>query len=426
MSITANPFITSQQTLFKVTDPSYPAFPILSFLSCIIIVIPLKWHWQAWNSGTCLFMIWTAVGLLNMFVNSIIWHKNVVDWAPIWCDISTRIIIGVSVAIPATSLCINRRLHAIATCQTVSLSKGERRKSVYIDVLIGVGIPVLQMILQFVVQGHRYDIYEDIGCFPTSVNTALAYPLSYVWSNVLSLTSATYGVLTLRAFLVRRAQFSQLLTRNPNLSMSRYFRLMALAAVEICISVPICTFTLVYNVVTRPVVPYTSWSDIHADFFIIGHYPAVFWRSTVASEASLEITRWSLVICALVFFAFFGFADEARKNYRSALAAISRVLGCKVIPSFKSLRSKTKKASSPATLPIHEVKSFPELAASVPSTTSHLETDILSPCSTSTDYSLNDSITLAPSSPPAYCKHKLESTLSASDSSSSRLSQSTI
>lgn len=79
-----------------------------------------------------------------------------------------------------------------------------------IDLLIGLGIPVLQMILrmlllasrfpslpflsapEFVVQGHRYDIWEDVGCYPTTVNTPPAYPLSFVWGPVIGLISAVY------------------------------------------------------------------------------------------------------------------------------------------------------------------------------------------------------------------------------------------
>lgn len=42
----------------------------------------------AWNTGTCLFMAWTGLACLNSFVNSIVWNGNVINWAPVWCDIS--------------------------------------------------------------------------------------------------------------------------------------------------------------------------------------------------------------------------------------------------------------------------------------------------------------------------------------------------
>lgn len=73
--------------VFNMTDPSYPVFPVFSFLSFVLVLIPLPWHLQAWNAGTCLYMLWTAIALLNQFVNSIVWHGNALNPAPIWCDI---------------------------------------------------------------------------------------------------------------------------------------------------------------------------------------------------------------------------------------------------------------------------------------------------------------------------------------------------
>lgn len=68
-------------------DPTFPAYPIFALLSFFLVLIPLPWHLQAWNSGTCLYMIWVAAGCLNQFINSIVWHNNAIDWAPLWCDI---------------------------------------------------------------------------------------------------------------------------------------------------------------------------------------------------------------------------------------------------------------------------------------------------------------------------------------------------
>ena len=65
----------------------YPAYPILAIIAAVLVVIPLPWHMQAWNSGTCLFMLWTSVGCLNYAVNAIVWRADVLDRAPIWCDI---------------------------------------------------------------------------------------------------------------------------------------------------------------------------------------------------------------------------------------------------------------------------------------------------------------------------------------------------
>jgi len=39
------------------------------------------------NTGTCLFMIWTGLGCLLQCINSIVWNKNMINRAPVYCDI---------------------------------------------------------------------------------------------------------------------------------------------------------------------------------------------------------------------------------------------------------------------------------------------------------------------------------------------------
>ena len=41
----------------------------------------------------------------------------------------------------------------------------------------------------------------------------------------------------------------------------------------------------------------------------------------------MEFARWMLVVCALIFFLFFGFAEEARKHYKGAVDSISKRVG---------------------------------------------------------------------------------------------------
>ena len=47
--------------------------------------------------------------------------------------------------------------------------------------------------LELVVEGHRFDIFEEIGCIPNTYNVTLAYPLAVVWNPVLSIITAIYG-----------------------------------------------------------------------------------------------------------------------------------------------------------------------------------------------------------------------------------------
>ena len=44
----------------------------------------------------------------------------------------------------------------------------------------------------YIPQGHRFNILEDIGCYPALYNTPPAYPLVWIWPTVISLTAACY------------------------------------------------------------------------------------------------------------------------------------------------------------------------------------------------------------------------------------------
>jgi len=311
------------------TNPTYPLFPVFSLLGFILVLTPLPWHFQAWNAGTCLYMIWTAISCLNFFINSIVWSDNAFNPAPVWCDISSRIIIATAVAIPAASLCINRRLYKIASSPSVCITRSQKRRAVTEDLGIGLGIPFLQVVLHFVVNGHRFNIYEDIGCFPVTINVWLSYPLVALWPISIGLVSAVYCLLSLRAFYKRQAQFREMLANNSALTMNRYFRLMALATTELLCTVPLASYTIYLNLTTTPLAPYRGWDDLHFDYGRVDQIPALLWRLDPKNITSLEMSRWLVVTCALVFFMFFGFADEARRHYKAAVDVVLKRLGVK-------------------------------------------------------------------------------------------------
>lgn len=319
----------------------FSAFAFLGFLMCCI---PFPWHLEAWNTGTCLYMFWTGLACLNQFVNSIVWKGSVLNVAPVWCDISSRIIVGSAVAIPAASLCINRRLYHISTVRSVTVTKAEKRRAVMVDIAIGVGLPVMQMILQYIPQGHRFDIWEDIGCFPFTYNTYVALIFVSVPPILIGLVSGVYGVLSIRSFLKLRSQFKEVLTANSNLSTSRYFRLMLLSGIEVICTVPLGIYALCLN--ASHLKPWLGWEDTHLEFSKVLQYPGAIWRGISPVDSSLELTRWFPVVCAIVFFALFGFAEEARKNYRSAAQSVGKHVGVSSSFSSGAFTSTGSKSSS--------------------------------------------------------------------------------
>ncbi|KAF8833463.1 STE3-domain-containing protein [Paxillus ammoniavirescens] len=342
-----------------MADFEYPVFSVFAFLGFVVSLVPLPWHLQAWNSGTCYYMLWTALSCLNLFINSIVWHGNAINFAPIWCDISIRIMLGASVAIPAASLCINRRLYHIARVHAVTITRAEKRRAVLIDTLICVLWPIVFVALQYVVQGHRFDIYEDVGCYPFIYNTIVAFFLSDSWPIIIGLISALYCGLSLRAFYHRRVQFNQFLASSTSLNASRYFRLMALACTEVICTIPLASFLIWLNTAAQSVEPWVSWENTHYDFSRVGQYPAVLWRRDYLLVVAMELTRWLPIACAFIFFAFFGFAAEARKNYRAAFWAVGKLVGfspASQLPNSGFALPQVRMPSSHGSLPVYVPK----------------------------------------------------------------------
>lgn len=98
---------SSLQQLIMATENYF--FMVFSFLGFIITILPFPWQWRGEyifiiahanfllqcsfaviggrNSGICIFRYWNATWCLILFIDAIIWNKNLIDHAPVWCAI---------------------------------------------------------------------------------------------------------------------------------------------------------------------------------------------------------------------------------------------------------------------------------------------------------------------------------------------------
>ena len=125
----------------------------------------------------------------------------------------------------------------------------------------------------------------------------------------------------------RRKQFKDLITANSHLTYSRYWRLIALASLDFCLTIPVALWGIVANSTASEVRPWVSWADTHWGYSRVFQFPRIIMDQTPVLVYLLETTRWAAVICAFIFFGFFGFADEAKKNYRLLASTVTKRLG---------------------------------------------------------------------------------------------------
>ncbi|EED83530.1 hypothetical fungal pheromone GPCR [Postia placenta Mad-698-R] len=297
-----------------------------SFIGFVLVTIPLYWHLEAWNMGCVLYIFWSGTQCLIQFINMTIWKNNVINWVPVWCDITTRFRLAYSIGICTASLIINRRLYKIATVSTVSITHLDRRRMIMVDLAIGLTPSILVVALYWFIQGHRFDLYEGYGCIQEIPNTILAYFLYTTWPIVIGLISMVYCAMTLRAFLKRRKQFNELMSSNKNLTFNRYLRLMGLASIEMLCTVPLGIWSVVED--SRfPIYTWYGLGNLHYDFSRVDQYPSIIWVNNPLMREAIVFDIWDVITCSLVFFAFFGCAEEARRHYSLALTSFAKKVG---------------------------------------------------------------------------------------------------
>ncbi|KAH9983018.1 GPCR fungal pheromone mating factor [Russula compacta] len=290
-------------------------YTTFSFIGFLMSAIPLYWHMEAWNAGTCLSMGWVGVGCLTQCINSIIWNNNTVDRARVYCLISVSIQAGLNVAISTSSLCIFRRLYKIAAMKPVMTTRAEKLREVIIDLLIGIGIPILIIIISWILSPNIYNIFENFGPFLTIPTTPLTLVLFHLPPLVIGCVTFVYSSRTVCKLYKRERALKETLETSSLISRSRYFRLMAYAFVDMLGCIPLGTYVFV-RCVQEGIEPLTGWTNMHKDFSSVLQIPSSAWGSVPDAVSFLEFFRWILVVVAFLNFAFFGFAREAREHYR--------------------------------------------------------------------------------------------------------------
>jgi len=312
-------------------EPGYPVEPVLCFLALIFVLIPLPWHWEAANCSTVGYMIWTALGLINTFVNMIVWHNNAFNPAPIWCDISAKFQVGFPIGIAAASLAINRRLYKITSVAAVRQSDSDRRKDMIVDLLLVLGLPIVVMAAHVIVQGHLGNIYEDFGCSTSTVNTLAAIFIVNLWPLLLATISGGYSLLVIRSFVLRRLEFNEFISSNNTITFDRYWRLMMLAMMDILITIPLSIYVIWLNVHIG-LEPFINWHNIHEFFQRWAAQPRITWDHNPVILFDLRINAYLPIVCGFLFFLFFGLAQEARMKYRVFYWKVMKPFGIKPRP----------------------------------------------------------------------------------------------
>ncbi|KAF7373057.1 Pheromone receptor [Mycena sanguinolenta] len=293
--------------------------PIGAFLACALLLVPLPWHWRTQNITTLSMIAWLFMSNFTYGVNAIIWSGRVHDIAPLWCDIVAKSHIGATAAGPATCLSLVLQLWRVATSRPNSMN------TFALDVFLCWGYPSITMALHYIVQGHRFNIWENFGCFHTTYGSIPAILILYGPITLIGVLNFIFGGLAFFNFWRHRHSFAAGLERQKSpFNMRRYVRAMI---VSVLIAIWDAAVIIVVDIMVFQdgIQPYRSWADVHFDFWRVAQVPIV--HMTPHEQILFPVMWWTVPASAYWFFCCFALGDEGATEYALWYRWILRIFG---------------------------------------------------------------------------------------------------
>ncbi|KAI0036396.1 pheromone A receptor-domain-containing protein [Vararia minispora EC-137] len=277
-------------------DLTYPLLPIFCVIDAALMLLVLMTHFirQSWNLGVSFLCFWLFWDLLTCGIDAVVWADNadlkmvldnVVEWT------------------------------------------------------VGFGVPALVTgVFYYIVQGLRFQIEEGFGCSDTVNTSGLSFLLIYSWPIILpSISLLFYCPKIIFVFYRYSRATNDFLQSNDSVSRPNYIRLLALASVDIVLTLPFGIVSVVEEVNDLfpgfPLQFYEGWTFTHSDW-APASYPYVAYESKGGWVlANYYLSRWSSVTLALVIFLLFGLTGDARATYRRGFYTVSKLFGLKLAGS---------------------------------------------------------------------------------------------
>lgn len=144
-------------------------FAVASLLNLLLLAPPCHSHFKNRNIPATVLVLSAIIGDLCIFMNAIIWSNDDIDnWytGVGFCDVQIKIMGVQQVIFHSSVAMILRGLAQVMNTNSSSwtMTAAKRRRNVVIDLVCCVGLPMLQMLFQWITQPFRYYILGIAGC----------------------------------------------------------------------------------------------------------------------------------------------------------------------------------------------------------------------------------------------------------------------
>ncbi|KAI0031602.1 GPCR fungal pheromone mating factor, partial [Vararia minispora EC-137] len=296
-------------------DPSYPLLPIASITCATLLFLLLAKNIvrKSYNLGVTLLSFWLFWELLTLGINAVVWADNANVRLTVYCDIVSRLQLVTSIAKPACSFIITRKLY-----NTVVRQSGQYVRHVCLEFFY----THLALPLDYILQRARFIIMEGFGCTSAAAIAGLEFVLIESWRISLPLISVlVYAPRIVLVFYRRNKELNRFLRSNGSVSLDRFFRVIAIACLDIILSLPFGLVDLIISILKYtegigPIPFYPGWSIVHKNWSLVLAFRYVNVQAAGTWELiNFYFPQWSSTVLGFVIFALFGATEEARATY---------------------------------------------------------------------------------------------------------------
>lgn len=137
-----------------------------------------------------------------------------------------------------------------------------------------------------------------------------------------------------RIFYRQNRELNRFLRSNGSVSRANYLRILALARIDILLTLPIgivnIALSVSSNIAQGSFSFYPGWNEVHGDWTPIVFTYAELKAFGPSTLAEFYFAYWTSPVLAFAIFGLFGLAAEARSSYWYTIVAVARWLGLKL------------------------------------------------------------------------------------------------
>ncbi|KAG9658455.1 STE3-domain-containing protein, partial [Aureobasidium melanogenum] len=287
---------TQGENYVIVEDHIIPQGVLLAVLAPLLLILnfpPLIWHLRNRNTAAVFMVFWIMLMNFLSIINVIIWPyvdmRDMYDGQGL-CDVEVKLLGGRITGLNAAVLCLLRALAAVLNTDKTLLgpSKAQKRRNTAIELAWCVGLPLLTMVLQYIVQLNRFGLIGVSGCQLMSYSSRISFVLIWLAPIITNTVAVYYATLVIIRLHKYRSSFNNILS-SSNTTRSRFFRLFAISSILILGITPVQIYIIV-----------TQYPHQNLPFnFSKLHNPAT-WNSSIVMPSTVLYDRWANLACGFL------------------------------------------------------------------------------------------------------------------------------